>query len=156
MSDGGGDVSLLELFREEVRAHCQALSDGLITLEQQPGNARLIETLMRAAHSVKGAARVVALDPAVQLAHTMEELLVRAQNKQITLGDPTKGTFAQLVKAAEKCPARCIHPGQPLNPNEPKLGVRLSAACPRRSRHALPWTRWCVLKVRGSRGEAER
>lgn len=34
-------------------------------------------------------------------------------NKQATIADPTAGTFAQLVKAAEKCPARCIHPGTP-------------------------------------------
>jgi ferredoxin len=34
-------------------------------------------------------------------------------NKQAFIDDPTAGTFVQLVKAAEKCPARCIHPGQP-------------------------------------------
>lgn len=30
-------------------------------------------------------------------------------------------TFAQLVQAAEKCTAMIIHPGTPLNPNEPDL-----------------------------------
>jgi len=35
------------------------------------------------------------------------------ENKQATIGDPTKGSFEELVKAAEKCPARCIHPGVP-------------------------------------------
>jgi hypothetical protein len=34
-------------------------------------------------------------------------------NKQATIADPKAGTFAELVKAAEKCPARCIHPGAP-------------------------------------------
>jgi len=34
-------------------------------------------------------------------------------NKQVYIDDPTKGTFAQLVTAASKCPARCIHPGVP-------------------------------------------
>jgi ferredoxin len=34
-------------------------------------------------------------------------------NKQAYIADPAAGTFAQLVKAAEKCPARCIHPGKP-------------------------------------------
>jgi ferredoxin len=42
-------------------------------------------------------------------------------NKQAVIGDPTVGTFAQLVQAAEKCPARCIHPGSPRNPEEPGL-----------------------------------
>jgi ferredoxin len=42
-------------------------------------------------------------------------------NKQAVIGDPSAGTFAQLVQAAEKCPARCIHPGSPRNPDEPGL-----------------------------------
>jgi ferredoxin len=40
-------------------------------------------------------------------------LFVYNENRQATLGDPAKGTFEELVKAAEKCPARCIHPGAP-------------------------------------------
>jgi ferredoxin len=35
------------------------------------------------------------------------------ENKQAFIADARAGTFAQLVKAAEKCPARCIHPGTP-------------------------------------------
>ncbi|MEQ8357941.1 MAG: ferredoxin [Cytophagales bacterium] len=42
-------------------------------------------------------------------------------DKQAVLKDPAKGTFEQLVKAAEKCPAACIHPGAPLNPKEANL-----------------------------------
>jgi ferredoxin len=34
-------------------------------------------------------------------------------NKQAFIADASAGTFEQLVKAAEKCPARCIHPGVP-------------------------------------------
>jgi hypothetical protein len=34
-------------------------------------------------------------------------------NKQAFIADPKAGTFEELVKAAEKCPARCIHPGAP-------------------------------------------
>ncbi len=34
-------------------------------------------------------------------------------DKQAVITDPAAGTFAQLVKAAEKCPAKCIHPGAP-------------------------------------------
>jgi ferredoxin len=35
------------------------------------------------------------------------------ENRQATVADPAAGTFEELVKAAEKCPARCIHPGVP-------------------------------------------
>lgn len=32
--------------------------------------------------------------------------------------DPTGGSFKDIVRAAEKCTASCIHPGTPFNPNE--------------------------------------
>lgn len=34
-------------------------------------------------------------------------------NKQAYIADARAGTFAELVKAAEGCPATCIHPGMP-------------------------------------------
>ena len=42
-------------------------------------------------------------------------------NKQAFVHNPKGGTFAEIVKAAEKCPARCIHPGIPQNKNESSL-----------------------------------
>jgi ferredoxin len=49
------------------------------------------------------------------------KLFVYDGNKQARIGDLHAGTFAQLVAAAEKCPARCIHPGEPIDPTEPDL-----------------------------------
>ena len=43
---------------------------------------------------------------------------VHNENKQAEIADPAAGTFEQLVKAAEKCPARCIHPGVPRSGDE--------------------------------------
>lgn len=42
-------------------------------------------------------------------------------SKQAYIADAKAGTYAQLVKAAEKCPAKCIHPGMPLNADESGL-----------------------------------
>jgi pyruvate-ferredoxin/flavodoxin oxidoreductase len=42
-------------------------------------------------------------------------------DKQAYVKDPRAGTFAQLVQAAERCPAGIIHPGTPLNPGEKDL-----------------------------------
>lgn len=41
--------------------------------------------------------------------------------KQATVINAQGGKFADLVKAAEKCTAGCIHPGTPWNPNEAGL-----------------------------------
>ena len=95
---GSGDSTLLELFREEVRANVQVLNDGLVALEQDPTATGQIEPLMRAAHSVKGAARVVNIDAAVTLAHAAEDCLVAAQESRITLNANDIDT---LLKAAD-------------------------------------------------------
>ena len=55
-------------------------------------------------------------------------LFVYDGNKQVRIGDPRAGTFAQLVKAAEACPAKCIHPGTPMNVDEPGLADLLPRA----------------------------
>jgi len=51
-------------------------------------------------------------------------------DKQAYLKDPTAGTYEDLVRAAEICPAKCIHPGKPLNPNEPNLEELMARAAP--------------------------
>ncbi|MFK5986244.1 MAG: 2-oxoacid:acceptor oxidoreductase family protein [Pseudomonadota bacterium] len=38
--------------------------------------------------------------------------------KLVVVANPQAGTFKDIVKAAEKCTAECIHPGTPFNPNE--------------------------------------
>jgi two-component system sensor histidine kinase and response regulator WspE len=81
-----GDSSMLELFHLEVDAQAAILNEGLLTLESQPGSPQALESLMRAAHSVKGAARIVAIEPVVGLAHVMEDCFVAAQNHKVTLG----------------------------------------------------------------------
>ncbi|KOR27271.1 hypothetical protein TI04_13630, partial [Achromatium sp. WMS2] len=55
-------------------------------------------------------------------------LFVYNDDKQAQLGDLKKGTYAQLVKAAELCPAGCIHPGQPWDKNEPDLDALMARA----------------------------
>lgn len=57
-------------------------------------------------------------------------LFIYNEEKQALLGDLSTATFAQLVQAAEKCPAKCIHPGKPLNPNEPDLDRLILRAAP--------------------------
>ena len=77
--------SLFDLFREEARTHADSLAQGLLALEADPTNPERLEPLMRAAHSIKGAARIVGLDPAVRLAHGMEDMFVAAQAGKIKI-----------------------------------------------------------------------
>ena len=79
------DASLLELYRLEAEAQAQVLESGLLVLEREPAHAGQLEACMRAAHSLKGAARIVGLEDGVQVAHAMEDLLVAAQEGLLRL-----------------------------------------------------------------------
>lgn len=77
------DASIVELFRSEAAACTETLSRGLVELESGGGGD--LEALMRAAHSIKGAARIVGLELAVQVAHALEDCLVKAQDGVLAL-----------------------------------------------------------------------
>ncbi|VVN18679.1 hybrid sensor histidine kinase/response regulator [Pseudomonas fluorescens] len=79
------DASLLELFSLEAEAQTQVLSAGLLALERDPTQSDQLESCMRAAHSLKGAARIVGVDAGVSVAHVMEDCLVSAQEGRLLL-----------------------------------------------------------------------
>ncbi|MFF7706895.1 response regulator [Pseudomonas sp. NPDC007930] len=79
------DASLLELFSLEAEAQTTVLNTGLLELERNPSDAQQLEACMRAAHSLKGAARIVGVDAGVRVAHVMEDCLVSAQEKRLLL-----------------------------------------------------------------------
>ena len=78
------DPMLLDLFRIELENHTRVIENGLVGVESEQTSER-IEPLMRAAHSIKGAARIVGLSAAVSLAHAMEDILSAAQQGKLTL-----------------------------------------------------------------------
>ena len=84
MSDLGG-FSMWELFRGEVETQMGSFTAALLAVEEQSGSVEVLTQAMRAAHSIKGAARIVQLDAGVQLAHVMEDCLVAAQKAEIVL-----------------------------------------------------------------------
>jgi two-component system sensor histidine kinase and response regulator WspE len=89
------DPFLLDLFRTELETHSRVLEAGLVETETCQ-DAKKIEPLMRAAHSLKGAARIIGLDSAVKLAHAMEDLLSAAQKGTHSL---TEADFDLLLSA---------------------------------------------------------
>ncbi|WP_300502850.1 hybrid sensor histidine kinase/response regulator [Crocosphaera sp.] len=83
---------MLDLFSLEVETQGEVLNDHLLTLENQlqdssnaQGSISLLEALMRASHSIKGAARIVQIEPAVKIAHVMEDCFMAAMERTITI-----------------------------------------------------------------------
>jgi two-component system, chemotaxis family, sensor histidine kinase and response regulator WspE len=88
------DLSLIGLFRLEVETQVSELNEQLLKLEKSgwgdASNKRLydrqsLDSLMRAAHSIKGAARIVQVEPAVKVAHALEDCFIAAQQGILTL-----------------------------------------------------------------------
>lgn len=73
------------MFAAEVETHMAALNDGLLALEQNPNESGRSEALMRAAHSIKGAAKLVGLQAAVDVAHVIEDSFVAAREGRLAL-----------------------------------------------------------------------
>ncbi len=85
MSDDLSGFSMLDLFKTEAEGQLLLLTDGLLVLEQDPSATDNLESMMRASHSIKGAARMVDIDPVVRIAHVMEDCFVAAQKSELTL-----------------------------------------------------------------------
>ncbi|HWQ35673.1 MAG TPA: ATP-binding protein, partial [Blastocatellia bacterium] len=74
-------------FRIEAAEHLQTISDGLLALEKEPETAQaaqLIETVYRAAHSLKGAARAVSLGGIEEVCRSLESVLAALKRQTLT------------------------------------------------------------------------
>ena len=81
------DISheLFDIFQEDIKGHLAVLINDIIELEKNPHDSFLLEESMRAAHSIKGAARIIELHDVVKLAHAIEDVLVNLQNNNSSL-----------------------------------------------------------------------
>jgi two-component system sensor histidine kinase and response regulator WspE len=84
-NDDLSSMSMLDLFKLEAEGQTQTLTTSLLALERNPTAADHLESCMRAAHSLKGAARIIDLKAGVALAHAMEDCFVSVQQGHATL-----------------------------------------------------------------------
>ncbi|TGN98412.1 hybrid sensor histidine kinase/response regulator [Burkholderia sp. USMB20] len=113
--DDLSQLSLLELYREETRTQTQALSERLLALESGEPDSVALEACMRAAHSLKGAARIVGVPLGVDIAGRMEECFVAAQAGTIAL----TATHVDVLLAGVDLLVRVADPqAQPVSPAE--------------------------------------
>ncbi|BAZ50002.1 CheA signal transduction histidine kinase [Nostoc sp. NIES-4103] len=90
-------LSLLDLFNMEVKTQVVVLNNCLLALETNPDPKSELAALMRAAHCIKGAARIVQIEPAVTLAHVMEDCFSAAQAGTVSLTADCVDVLLQAV-----------------------------------------------------------
>ena len=78
-------LSMFDLFRVEAESQTSTLTAALLSLEREPSGVDHLESAMRAAHSLKGAARILDLAAGVKIAHAMEDCFVAAQGGWLRL-----------------------------------------------------------------------
>ncbi|MCP1622494.1 hybrid sensor histidine kinase/response regulator [Pseudomonas nitroreducens] len=136
------DASMLELFCLEAEAQTQVLVHGLMALERNPTQADQLEACMRAAHSLKGAARIVGLDAGVQVAHVMEDCLVGAQEGRLLLTsghiDALLAGTDILLHIADAQPERAEQAQQGVPAMVERLQALVSGKAPARPAPAVP------------------
>ena len=80
------ELSLMNLFRLEVETQTAVLSENLLILEcEGQVDDHKLDALMRAAHSIKGAARIVQIEAAVKVSHALEDCFLAAQRGALLL-----------------------------------------------------------------------
>jgi two-component system chemotaxis sensor kinase CheA len=82
------DIEMRDLFRIESSEHLQRLDDGLLILENDPGNRETADEVFREAHSLKGAARMLGLTEIEALAHSFEEIFAQSKKGDALLSAP--------------------------------------------------------------------
>lgn len=82
-----GEIDLsqyLDLFLQEAEEQIEVLEDGLLKLEAEPTTER-VQTVFRAAHTLKGSSRAMGFTRFADLTHEMENLLDLVRSGQMTV-----------------------------------------------------------------------
>jgi two-component system chemotaxis sensor kinase CheA len=125
-------------FRVEARELLEGMSAAVLTLEKGPAGGDLLARLLRQAHTLKGAARVVRLPEIAELAHRIEDLLAphrdgaTAPSRETVDGalrtlDAIAAALAPLEAASAPAPAAPA-PLAPTATSEPVATDRFAAA----------------------------
>lgn len=123
------DQELREIYQVSGAEHVQNLETGLLTLEKDPTDIELLQTLLREAHSLKGDSRVIGVKPVEALSHRLEEIIGRIKNGQLSWSKALTQTMYETVGALGKLVHEAVT-DEPSNVNPEQLLSRLSEFLP--------------------------
>jgi two-component system chemotaxis sensor kinase CheA len=72
-----------ETFFQEAADHVNHMEQGLLELSSTPGDAELLNSVFRAAHSIKGGSATFGLESITRFTHTLESLLDRMRQGKV-------------------------------------------------------------------------
>lgn len=86
-------------FQEEAQDLLQRLNEGVINLEADPGNRELIDQMMRDAHTVKGSSRMVGLIEISDVAHRLEDFMIKVRDGEMAYTPAMSDYFFEALDA---------------------------------------------------------
>jgi len=86
-------------FQEEAQDLLQRLNEGVITLEGDPDNRELIDQMMRDAHTIKGSSRMVGLIEISDVAHWLEDIMVKVRERDMAYTPEMSDYFFEAFDA---------------------------------------------------------
>jgi len=109
-----------EVFIEEAREHIDTLTKSLLSLEKDPQNTELVNTLFRSAHTLKGSSGMLGYKDIQELTHAMEDVFddLRKGRK------PTSNLISVLLECADVLSCR-LENIQNMNEEEIEVSVLL-------------------------------
>lgn len=93
---------LLSLFQSELETQLATITTAFLIFEREPKNKNLLEKIMRALHTIKGAARTVNMMLIGDLAHTMEDCIVATQEDKFCFESKHFDLFFEAVDLLSK------------------------------------------------------
>ncbi|MFO1003281.1 MAG: chemotaxis protein CheA [Planctomycetaceae bacterium] len=85
-------------FYEEAGEHLENMEAGLLALETSGGDSEVLNTIFRAAHSIKGASSTFGMDEVAKFTHVLENLLDRMREGEIL---PTNDLCELLLRSTD-------------------------------------------------------
>jgi two-component system chemotaxis sensor kinase CheA len=116
-----------EQFSREAKARIVRMNGGLVYLGKNPGDGKLEGDILREAHTLKGAARMLGFSKISELAQRFEEALARRKDKTILANqDLTDALFVALDTLTRLVDALSQPPREPIDVGAVLDRLRLS------------------------------
>ena len=97
------DEGMLEGFNADVEELLESLDLSLIDLEQSPEDTELINTVFRAAHTIKGTSGMFGFSRIVELTHKLENLFDEIRKENISIDSEVMDTVFVAVDKLRIC-----------------------------------------------------
>ncbi|GBC63402.1 hybrid sensor histidine kinase/response regulato r [Desulfonema ishimotonii] len=118
--------AMLSLFRSEMQSYGQTFRDGLNTLEKDPGNRAVVNTLKIATNAIKGGARIVEISPALRLICAVEDYFETLETHRTALNTDHLSLLREGTDLLNRIAETAAENGTPDIP--PQGADRLAAA----------------------------